>query len=201
MSIGAHPGFNDIENFGRKKINLTKQDLSKLIIDQLELIEKIAAKYTLKLSHVKIHGALSNMACTNLDVSLTIASTIKEFKNDLIYVVLPITKMEIAAKKMNLKYACEIFADRNYKDNGELISRSKPNAIITDPKICLKNVTDMLNSSSIISLKKKKIKCNIDTICIHGDNINAVNIAKLIKKKLKIKGFNFLNLNNMTKFK
>ena len=201
VSLGAHPGFKDYKNFGRKRINLTKIQLAKIIKEQLIIISKIATKNLTKITHVKPHGALNNMACENLEISLIIGQTIKEFNRDLIYIVLPLTKMEIAAKKLNLKYACEIFADRNYEDNGQLLSRNKDNALITNPEISSSNIIEMLDSSSIKCFSGKKIKCNIDTICIHGDGNNSINIASGIKKILIENNFNILSLNNMSKFK
>ena len=200
VSIGAHPGFNDLKNFGRKKINISEKDLVILIKDQLAIIDKIANKNLVNLTHVKPHGGLNNMACENLDVALIIGKTIKEFNKELIYVVLPLTEMEVAAKKINIKYACEIFADRNYQDNGRLIERKYPNALIKDPIICAKNTIEMLESSSIKSFNGARIKCAIDSICIHGDGDNSIQIAKLVKKKILNNGFTTLSLNNMSKF-
>jgi len=113
VSIGAHPGFKDLENFGRKRIHLSKKELKNLIIKQLELIQEIAVKNNWPITHVKPHGALNNMACENIEIALTIGEGIIDFNKDLIYVVLPFNEMEKAAKKLNIKYACEIFADRN----------------------------------------------------------------------------------------
>ena len=200
VSVGAHPGFQDKKNFGRKKINLTKNELIKLILDQLEIITEISLFNNWPITHVKPHGALNNMACENIEISLVIGKIIKEFNKDLIFVVSPTTQMETAAKKMKLKYACEIFADRNYHDNGQLIPRDKKNALILDPIVASKNVLKMLNESSIISYSGKKIKCDIDTICIHGDNKNATILAKELKKILSINNYNFLNLNKLSKF-
>ena len=200
VSIGAHPGFKDKINFGRKKINLTKNELTKLIIDQLEIISKISLFNNFPITHVKPHGALNNMACEDIEISLIIAKTIKEFCRDLIFIVLPETKMEIAAKKIKIKYACEIFADRNYQDNGNLIPRNKKNSLVLDPIKASKNILRMLNESSIISFSGKKIKCDIDTICIHGDNKNALIIANELKKLLSMNNYNFLNLNKLAKF-
>ena len=135
VSIGAHPGFADKINFGRKRIKLTKKELEKLIKDQLEIINNISTFHNWPITHVKPHGALNNMACEDFDLAFTIGQSIYEFNKDLIYLVLPLTKMEKAAQQLNLKYACEIFADRNYQDNGELISRSQPSAIVKNPKI------------------------------------------------------------------
>ena len=201
VSIGAHPSFNDRENFGRKKMNLSKNELIRLLIDQLNIIQEIAIQNQTRISHVKPHGALNNMACEDYEIALTIGQTIKEFNKELIYVVLPLCEMEKAAKKLSLNYACEIFADRNYEDNGQLVSRSKKYALIEDANISLNNILEMLNTSSIKCFSGKMIKCNIDTICIHGDGKNSVDTAKKLKKELINNDFNLLNLNKMTKFK
>ena len=201
VSIGAHPGFKDLKNFGRKKMFLSKKELKNLIWKQLEIIDEIAINNNSNITHVKPHGALNNMACEDIEIALTIGQTIKDFNKDLIYVVLPLNEMEKAAKKLDLKYACEIFADRNYEDNGQLVSRNKDYALIKSSKIASKNIIEMLNSSSIICFSGKKIKCNIDTICIHGDGDNSVLIAKNLKNTLIKNGLKLINLNKMTKFK
>ena len=113
------------------------------------LLSDIAEKKGTKLTHVKPHGALNNMACENYEFSLTIGETIKEFNIDLIYLILPLTEMERAAKKLNMKYACEIFADRNYEDNGLLVSRNKDNALISNPLEASNNILKMLQDNSI----------------------------------------------------
>ena len=200
VSIGAHPGFRDLANFGRKKIDVTKKELINLIWEQLELINTIAVKNNTKVTHVKPHGALNNLACENIEVALTIGETIQKFNNEMIYVVLPLTEMEVSAKKLNIKYACEIFADRNYEDNGQLISRTKKHALINDPTIASKNILQMLDCNSIICYSGKKIKCNIDTICIHGDGSQAVLIAESLKKNLLQNKVKFLSLNKLKKF-
>ena len=201
VSIGAHPGFKDLENFGRKKIHLSKIELIDLIWKQLVLINEIAIKNNTKVTHVKPHGALSNLASENIEVALTIGETIQKFNNELIYVVLPLTKMEKAARKINSKYANEIFADRNYEDNGQLVSRNKKNALIKDSKTSIKNIMNMLYNSSIISYSGKKIKCNIDTICIHSDAKNSLLLAKSIKSILIKNNYELINLNKMKKFR
>ena len=200
VSIGAHPGFKDLENFGRKRIYLTKRELNLLILEQLELISSIARDNNTQITHVKPHGALNNMACENIDVALTIGEAIKKFDKELIYVVLPLNQMEKAAIKLDLKYACEIFADRNYDDDGQLLSRKNDHALITNPLLSSKRIIEMLDSSSIISLSGKKIKCTIDTICIHGDGKNSYIIASEIKNILTEKKYKLVNLNDMTKF-
>ena len=138
VSLGAHPSFNDPENFGRKRMNLSSLEIKKLIFEQYEILQKIAQKYNENVTHIKPHGALNNMACEDLELATTLAVAIKELNKDIIYLVPTGSQMEVAAKKNGLKIACEIFADRNYEDNGNLISRSKPNALITDPQLAKK---------------------------------------------------------------
>ena len=138
--MGAHPSFNDPENFGRERMNLPSDEIRKLIIDQYEILQDIASNHGDKVSHIKPHGALNNMACENLDLSITLAKTIKEIDKDLIYLVPTGSKMEEAARKLDMKIACEIFADRNYEDDGNLVSRKKPHALITNPEEAKKHV-------------------------------------------------------------
>ena len=114
--------------------------------------------------------------------------------------VLPLTKMEKAAQQLNLKYACEIFADRNYQDNGELISRSQPSAIVKNPKTASSNILEMILTSSIKCLSGKRIKCQIDSICIHGDNDSAISIVKELKKNLVQNNIQLVNLDKLYKF-
>jgi UPF0271 protein len=200
VSIGAHPSFNDPENFGRKRINLNSSEIRKLIIDQYEILQNVAYRYNEKVTHIKPHGALNNMACEDLELSKILASTIYEIDKDIIYLVPTGSKMEIAAKKFNMRIACEIFADRNYEDNGNLISRSKPNALIVNPEVAKKHVLNMIKNQSLNCLSGKQISCEIDSICIHGDNISSLNIAKSIKDDLLKNGLELKALNKMKKF-
>ena len=140
VSIGAHPSFKDPENFGRSRLNLSSNEIRKLIIDQYEILQNIAINHGETVSHIKPHGALNNMACEDIELATTIAQTINDISKDLIYLVPTGSKMQEAAKKLDMKIACEIFADRNYEDDGNLVSRKKSNALITDPEIAKKHV-------------------------------------------------------------
>ena len=139
VSIGAHPSFDDKENFGRKRINLPSADIKKLIIDQINILTEVADKKGMKVSHVKPHGALNNMACEDYDLATVISESIIQVNKELIFLVPTGSQMEKAGKKLGIKIAAEIFADRNYEDDGNLVSRSKNNAMITDPVIA-KNI-------------------------------------------------------------
>jgi UPF0271 protein len=200
VSVGAHPSFNDPENFGRKRIKLASSEIKKLIIDQYDLLQSIALKHDINVSHIKPHGALNNMACEDLELSTTLANTIYGIDKEIIFLVPTGSKMEIAARKLNMKIACEIFADRNYEDDGNLVSRLKPNAIITDPEIAKKHVFNMVKNQSLNCLSGKQIPCEIDSICIHGDNMNSLNTAKFIKDDLLKNGLKLKSLDKMKKF-
>ena len=200
VSIGAHPSFNDPENFGRKKINLKSSEVTKLIIDQYELLQKVAQNHNENVTHIKPHGALNNMACEDLELATTIAKAINSINKDIIFLVPTGSKMELAGKKLNMKIACEIFADRNYEDDGNLVSRSKDNALITNPDIAKKHVLKMVRNQSLNCFSGKEIPCKIDSVCIHGDNENALATAKSIKDNLISNGLDLKPLNKMKKF-
>ena len=201
VSIGAHPSFNDPENFGRSRINLSSSEIRKLIIDQYEILQNIAIKHGEFVSHIKPHGALNNMACEDLELASILAKAIYDINKDLIYLVPTGSKMEQAAKKLDMKIACEVFADRNYEDDGNLVSRKKENALITDPKEAKKHVLQMVKTQALNCHSGKQIPCEIDSICIHGDNISSLATAKSIKDNLIENGLKLVTLNNMEKFK
>ncbi len=200
VSIGAHPSFNDPENFGRERMNLSNEEIKKLIIDQYNILQNIALQHGEVVSHIKPHGALNNMACEDIDLAITLAKTIKSIDKELIYLVPTGSKMQEAAKKLDMKIACEIFADRNYEDDGNLVSRKKSHALITDPEIAKKHVLKMVQTQSINCHSGKQIPCEIDSVCIHGDNLSSLETAKSIKKNLVENGLVLKKLNKMKKF-
>ena len=200
VSIGAHPSFNDPDNFGRERMNLSENEIRKLIIDQYEILQKIAQENNENVTHMKPHGALNNMACEDLELATILAKVIYEIDKDLIYLVPTGSKMEIAAKKLNMKIACEIFADRNYEDDGNLVSRKKPHALITDPEQAKKHVLSMVQNQAINCHSGKQIPCEIDSVCIHGDNESSLATAKLIRNNLLENKLSLKPLNKMEKF-
>ncbi len=200
VSIGAHPSFNDPENFGRKKVNLSSSEVNKLIIDQYEILQKVAQKYDEKVTHIKPHGALNNMACEDFELANTIAKAINDIDKNIIFLVPTGSKMESAAKKFNMKIACEIFADRNYEDDGNLVSRSKDHALITNPEVAKKHVLSMVKNQAINCYSGKQIPCEIDSVCIHGDNQSSLATAKSIRENLISNGLILKPLNKMKKF-
>ena len=200
VSIGAHPSFDDRENFGRKRMNLSSFGITNLIIDQYNILQSVAEKMNQRVTHIKPHGALNNMACEDPELALIIASAIYSIDKDLIYLVPTGSKMEIAAKKLDMKIACEIFADRNYEDDGNLVSRKKPHALITNPEEAKRHVLKMVQNHALNCHSGKQIPCEIDSICIHGDNLSSLATAKSIKENLLENKLNLKPLNQMEKF-
>ena len=200
VSVGAHPSFNDPENFGRKRLNLSPNDINKLIIDQINILTEIARKNSMIVTHVKPHGALNNMACENFELASIIAKSIIQANKDLIFLVPTGSEMEKAGKKLNMRVAAEIFADRNYEDDGNLVSRSKPHALITDPEIAKQHVIKMVKNQALNCFSGKQIKCEIDSVCVHGDGKSAVRTAEKIKDGLIKTGVILKSLDKLNKF-
>ena len=200
VSLGAHPSFKDRENFGRKRLNLTSKEIKRLIIDQINILSQIANEKEMKVTHVKPHGALNNMACEDYELAKVISESIIETNKELIFLVPTGSEMEKAGKKLNLKVAAEIFADRNYEDDGNLISRKKSNAMITDPEIAKKHVIKMVENQALNCYSGKQIPCDIDSICVHGDGKSAVGTAKEIRSGLIKSGVTLRPLDQLKKF-
>ena len=200
VSIGAHPSFNDPENFGRKRLNLSSGEITRLIIDQINILSNIANNSGIKVTHVKPHGALNNMACEDYELAKIISDSIIQVNKDLIFLVPTGSQMERAGKKLDMKIATEIFADRNYEDNGNLVSRSKSNAMITDPEIAKKHVIKMVENQALNCYSGKQIPCEIDSVCVHGDGQSAVKTAKQIREGLIKAGVTLNPLDKMKKF-
>ena len=200
VSFGAHPSFKDLENFGRKRMHLPANEIKRLIKDQFYKLQKIADETNQKVTHIKPHGALNNMACEDIVLSDIISKTICEIDKELIYLVPTGSKMETSANQHGLRVASEIFADRNYLDDGNLISRKESNAVITDPVEAREHVMFMVKNQALRCLSGKQIPCKIDSICIHGDNLKSLETARVIKKNLLDNGFKLKPLNKMKKF-
>ena len=181
-------------------MNLSDAEIEKLLFDQYEILQSISSNHGENVTHIKPHGALNNMACEDIDLATTLAKVIKRINPELIYLVPTGSKMEHAAKKLDMKIACEIFADRNYEDDGNLVSRKKPHALITDPERAKEHVLKMVQTQSLNCHSGKQIPCEIDSVCIHGDNISSLATAKSIKTDLLNNKIKLKTLNNMKKF-
>lgn len=173
VAIGAHPSYNDRENFGRAFFPMHKKDLSELIFEQINTMGDLAMAKGEKLCHVKAHGALYNAAAKNTEIAEALTLAINNYDKKLILFGLPDSALETAARKSGLTFAAEAFPDRGYNDDGSLADRSLHCALITDNETVVKRAVIMAQEKRVQSLSGKWIYIQADTLCIHGDNPNA----------------------------
>lgn len=189
VAIGAHPSFEDREGFGRRAMPIRdKRDIEKLVADQIGALQVASAPAGHVVTHVKPHGALSNMACTDYDLASAIARAIRSVDRELVFVVLPHSEMERAAQNASLAFVREIYSDRAYDDNCMLVSRSLPNAVLHDAAIISQRMLRALEDRQIVSITGKRIALQADTICVHGDTPGSVSIAAALKQSLRTHG-------------
>jgi len=182
VSIGAHPSFDDRENFGRREMNITAEQTFRLITEQLEILSKFIKNE--KMHHVKPHGALYNMAARDRALAEAIALAVKNFDKALIIYGLAGSFSISEAQKAGLRTASEVFADRTYQDDGTLTSRTQPNALIESTDDAVKQVLQMIRQQRVTTITGKEIPITAETICIHGDGKNAVTFARTINQLL-----------------
>lgn len=185
VSVGAHPGFNDLWGFGRRQIRMNPQDLEYMIAYQIGALQAISCYAGLKVTHLKAHGALNNMAAEDEGYAMAIGRAIKTVDRDIIYVTLSNSEMEKAAKKLGLRYALEGFPDRRYDDTGNLASRSIPGTVIKDPKVAGEAALRMVRDGEIVAMSGKILKVKVDTLCVHGDEATGVAVARGIRQTLE----------------
>jgi UPF0271 protein len=185
VRIGAHPSYHDRENFGRIPVNgLTSSQIEALVAYQIGALMGVAALAGHKVTHVKAHGALSNVGCADDMTARAIAAAIKAVDRNLCFVVLPNSALVRAAEAAGLKPIHEVFVDRAYEDDAQLVARSKPGAVLHDANEIAQRVVRMVQDQTVISVAGKVIKMPIDTVCIHGDTPGAIEIARKVRRVL-----------------
>ena len=189
VQIGAHPSFLDLWGFGRRPIvGEPPEDVGKAIIYQVGAAQAVARAVGHRITHVKTHGALGNLACVDAELALGVARAVHAIDPGLIFVAIAGTELERAADQVGLKVAREVYADRTYDDDGNLTSRKKPGAVIHDPDVAAERVHRMVGEQAITSVNGKRIPVRIDTICVHGDNPAAVALAVRVRAGLERAG-------------
>jgi UPF0271 protein len=197
VSIGAHPGFNDIWGFGRRRIDMRTDDLEYMIAYQIGALQAMAAYAGTKVTHLKPHGALNNIAAENVDYALAVGRAIKAVDPSIIYVALSGSQMEKAGRSLGLPVAREGFCDRRYDDEGNLWSRKHPDAMITDPAVAAKQVVRMVLEGEVVSRNGRSVKHQVDSLCVHGDESSAIAVAQACRKALEDAGVKILTLPEM----
>jgi UPF0271 protein len=188
VSIGAHPGLPDLQGFGRREMQITPREAYQMVLYQVGALFAFVKAANGRLNHVKAHGALYNMAARDAALAEAIVNAVHDFDPGLIIFALANSEMVIAAKKIGLAYASEVFADRTYQDDGSLTPRSKSDALITDKQQSLNQALMMVNRQEVVSVNNKAIPLRADTLCLHGDGAHAVEFAKAIRDALGKEG-------------
>ena len=188
VGIGAHPGFDDLQGFGRQRMQLSGASLGNLVQYQLGAALAMAQAQGANVRHLKLHGAMANMAAEDKAMALICYRAALAVAPDIIIMVLAGTAQQAAATELGCKMACEIFADRAYNDDATLVDRSLPGAEIHDAALAAKRMVAMVQAGAIITESGKHIPTRIDTICLHGDTAEAVDIAIATRTALEAAG-------------
>ncbi len=198
VSIGAHPGFNDLWGFGRRQIQMNAQDLEYMITYQIGALQAIAGAVGAKVTHVKPHGALNNMAHHDAEVAMAIAKGIKAADRELIFVANACSEMVTAGNALGLRVAEEAYVDRTYSDTGLMTSRSLPNAVIHDADVAVRQVISFIEERAIITTSGRRLPSMIRSFCTHGDEATAVSLVAKVREELARLGVDTVPLPEMT---
>lgn len=194
IGVGAHPGFPDLMGFGRRNMAVTPEEAKAYVKYQLGALQAFAKAHGVKIQHVKPHGALYNMAAVDEKLAKAMCEAVYEVDKDIIFMGLAGSKMITAAEEVGLKAASEVFADRAYNDDGTLVSRKLPGAVIKDKELAIKRVVRMVKEGKVESINGKDIDIKADSICVHGDNPKALEFVKNIRETLEKEGVTISSL-------
>jgi 5-oxoprolinase (ATP-hydrolysing) subunit A len=189
VSIGAHPSFPDLQGFGRREMKLSENEIFDIVLYQVSAVKGICEALGAKLNHVKPHGALYNLAAKDKKIARAVADAVQRIDENLIFYGLSGSYLISEAKKLGLKTASEVFADRTYLYDGNLTPRNEPNALITNTETAISQVLEMVFEQKVSAITGETVSLKADTICIHGDGANALEFAENI--------FNALNDNEV----
>ncbi len=184
VALGAHPGYADLVGFGRRNLALSPEQLYADVIYQIGALAGFARAQNYPLTHVKPHGAMYNMAADDKDLAVAIARAVYDYDKNLILVGLAGSALISAGQQLGLNVAQEVFADRRYLDNGRLVPRSQPDAVIKDVEQATKQVLKMVLQSKVTTINGRDIDIVADTLCVHGDNAAARQLVSAIRQAL-----------------
>ena len=188
VAVGAHPGYPDLIGFGRRNMVCSPKEVKAYVKYQLGAMMAFAASNGVKVQHCKPHGAMYNMAAKDMDLAMAIAEAIAEVDKDISLMGLAGSKMLEAGKQLGLRVASEVFADRAYEDDGTLVSRTKPGAMITDEDEAVARVIRMILEHRVTSINGKEIEICPDSVCVHGDSAKALLFVRKIRTALEQEG-------------
>lgn len=197
VSIGAHPGFNDIWGFGRRQIRMNPLDLEYSVTYQIGALQALAASRGARVTHVKPHGALNNMAHDDIDIAMAVGRGIKAADPELVFVANVGSQMTRAGEQLGLRVANESYVDRRYDDNGKMLSRELENSVIRSPEEASEQVVRILEEGALFSVNGKRIPAEVHTFCIHGDEPTAVPVMKALRAKFVERGIEVVTIPQM----
>lgn len=188
VAVGAHPGFADRAGFGRRRIPVTEAEIERLVAYQIGAAQALAIQAGHRLTHVKPHGALSNIAMAEAGPARAIARAARAVDRDLAFLAIAGTELERAGQAEGLATVCEIYADRGYTDDGHLVPRSAPGAVLHDADEAAARAAAMVGAGAVFAVSGKQVKVGIDSICVHGDTPGAVAMARAVRAALERAG-------------
>jgi UPF0271 protein len=197
VSLGAHPSYPDLQGFGRRVMQMSAKELEACILYQIGALQAIAQSKGGRVTHVKPHGALSNVACKDDQVAETVVRAVLSLGGDLPLLAPALSAMTRAAQRLGLPVWHEVFADRTYQEDAQLTPRSQPGSVLHDPEACVAHVLAMLERGGIVTTSGQCLPTPIDSICVHGDGITAVQTARTLKQALQDRGYALSPLNLM----
>ena len=197
VAVGAHPGFPDLMGFGRREMRLTPAEAKACMLYQIGALDAFCRAAGVRLAHVKPHGALYNMAARDTALARAICQAIRDYDKSLVLLALAGSEMVRVAREMGLPVAREVFADRGYEEDGSLVSRQKPGAVILDEEEAIARVVRMVTEGKVKAVTGRDVSVQADSICIHGDGEHAVAFAQRIREVLISSGVRLLPLQEM----
>ena len=194
VSVGAHPSFPDLQGFGRRRMDIAEPDLEAMLVYQIGALAAIARAEGTTVTHVKPHGALNNMACVDAKLARCVARAVRSVDPGLILLAPALSQLAVAGKEAALPVVQEVFADRAYADDGTLVPRSLPGAVLHDPEACVRHVMAMVEDGALRSVNGVRLPVAVQSICVHGDDPQAVATAKAVGDALRAAGWRLVAL-------
>ena len=194
VSLGAHPSFPDLQGFGRRRMDVPGPELEALLVYQVGALQALARAERMEVTHVKPHGALNNMACEDPRLAAVVARAVRAADPQLVLLAPALSALVAAGREAGLRVAEEVFADRAYADDGTLLPRSQPGAVLHDSDACVAHVLGMLRRGGLRSVNGVDLPAPVQSVCVHGDNAEAVATAGALRAALQAEGCRFVAL-------
>lgn len=197
VAVGAHPGFPDLMGFGRRNMNVSPADAKAYVMYQIGALDAFCKANSMTIQHVKPHGALYNMAGKDYALAKAICEGIYEVNPDYILLGLSGSNLIKAAEDTGLRAAKEVFADRGYMDDGSLVPRTQPGAMVTDEDVMIRRVIGMVKDGTVETVSGKIIPIRADSVCVHGDGEKAVAFVRRIRRELTAAGVTIASIQDI----